>query len=463
MDLANLDHRARGYVAYGYFNANNWKSLRPADVGRLAQSSHPTILVGLCSFHFSGHVREAAVEELALQRSGKELPFLLIRLNDWVSPVREAAARAVRERIGPAYAIHFLANISLVIRLRICGRADKQFLENVFALLRRPECREQLQGGMASKDKVVRRISFQLAAEGEPTTRLSLIRSVLNDPDASARSWAVRHFLPDVTPDQLSEVVGSMLCDRHMPIRRDALWAVATKRPDLAAGHLRRALLDPHTLMRETARQFLAVAEVSDIREFYVEAVRQGEGPQLVGSICGLGECGMAPDAVSIASYLHSALPKLRRASVYGIGKLDGDRYLAGLTDLLADSKASVSREAMKALLPRAREIPLERLEALFTGYSVLHVRRNVLALIMLAGKWRRLPTLLRACADSDPQIAGLAIRSIRDWLANYNRSFAEPTTEDLEQIRDGLRRFGDILPDHLATELQACVAIFTR
>ena len=114
--------------------------------------------------------------------------------------------------------------------------------------------KDVLLAGTTSKDKAVRRISFQSAAEAEPSTRAAIIRAAMTEPDAVARSWAVRHFLPDVLPDELPDVVEPMLTDRFMPVRRDALWYAATKRPDIAEQPLRAALLDNHVSMRETAR-----------------------------------------------------------------------------------------------------------------------------------------------------------------------------------------------------------------
>jgi hypothetical protein len=79
LDLATLDQRVReSWSSYRYYDVQKWQSLRPSDIGRLAQSKFATTLVGLVSFHFNGYVREAAVVELASQRAGKELPFLLI-------------------------------------------------------------------------------------------------------------------------------------------------------------------------------------------------------------------------------------------------------------------------------------------------------------------------------------------------------------------------------------------------
>jgi hypothetical protein len=463
LDLAALDQRVRGYDSYGYYVSQDWHNLRASDVGRLARSGFVVSLVGLTSFHHNGYVRQASVEELARQRGGKELPFLLIRLNDWVSQVRDLASTAVRARLEPPYAVHFLANLALVLRLRNCGRVDRTFLEDVCALLKRPECKGVLQSGMASNDKAIRRISFQLAAEADPSTRTAILRAVMTDSDAVARSWAVRHFLPDVTPDELPSVIEAMLSDRFLPVRRDAVWAVATKRPDLAVEPLRRALLDSHVSMRETARQFLSVAGVADARSFYVEAIERGLETNRFAAICGLGESAGASDVGLLLPFLISSLPKLRRAAVYAIGKLDVEGCLAELTRLLSDAKASVSREALKALLPKVRQIPLNELERLLAYDPNFHVRRNALTLILHAEKWKKLPALLNACADVDAKIAELATRGLRDWFVNYNRSFAEPTREDFNSIEAALRKVEAKLPLKSATELRDCLKTYFK
>ncbi len=102
LDLAALDQRVRNVSEYRYGIDPQWQKLRPSDVSRLATSKFATSLVGLASFHKSGYVRETATQQLALQRTGEELPFLLIRLNDWVSEVREVATKAVRARLEPS-------------------------------------------------------------------------------------------------------------------------------------------------------------------------------------------------------------------------------------------------------------------------------------------------------------------------------------------------------------------------
>ncbi|MEO7677258.1 MAG: hypothetical protein ABIV39_10895 [Verrucomicrobiota bacterium] len=377
--------------------------------------------------------------------------------------VRDSAAKAVRMRIEPTYAVHFLANISLVLRLRALGRVDKIFVDEVCNLLKRAECKDALQTGTVSKDKTIRRISFQLAAEADPSTRTSIIRAVMTDPDAVARSWAVRHFLPDVTPEELPSFIGPMLNDCFMPVRRDAVWFVASKRPDLAVQPLRSALLDNHISMRETARHFLAVAEIKDARAFYAEAVERGDDKQRFAAICGLGESGSVSDVKLIAPFLSSKLTKLRRAAVYAIGKLDVEGQLEKLVSILSDEKPSVSREAMKALLSKARHIPLADLKLLLACGANFYARRNALTLLLHADKWKKIPALLEACADNEARLAEQAGRALRDWSFKYNSSFAEPTREDFERIQIALGKFEKALPPIFADELRACLKLYFK
>jgi HEAT repeat protein len=420
LDLATLDLRVReSWNAYGCYNLpKNWQNLKATDVERLAQSKFAMSLIGLASFHFSGYVREAAVRALDLQRTGKELPFLLIRLNDWVPQVREAAVQAVASRVEAAYAGHLLANIGLVYKLRVCGRVEKKFVDGICDLLKRPESKEGLMAGTTSKDKTVRQISFQLAAEAEPSIRAEIVSAAMSSSDSIARAWAVRHILPDVSPEDLPRVIEPLLRDRFMPVRRTALWYAATKRPDIAKQMVRTALLDDSASMRETARQFLHVAAVENIREFYSDAMKGGEPKTLAAAIRGIGETGNVADVPLVFSFLSSPITKIRRAAVYSIGRLDVEGQMPKLVTRLSDTSPSISRVALKALRPKARAIPIAELEQLFTDGGEFHVRRNALILIMAAEKWKRLPGLLKACADNNARIAEQALRRWRTGIA---------------------------------------------
>jgi HEAT repeat protein len=457
-DLVGLDQRIRMISGSDRGLDHGWRKLRPTGLRRFDSSEFAASLFGLASFHNDGYVREAAVNSLSALQDGQELPFLLIRLNDWVSPVRDAAARAVSARLLPEYAAHFLRNLRLVLRLQACGRTNRALVDLVCVLLRKPECREALQSGIKSGDRSLRRASFQLAAGAEQSVRAVIVKAALTDTDSVARAWAVRRFLPEVAANELPSVAIPMLTDRFMPVRRDALWALATKCPDLAVEPLKHAMLDRHVGMREVARHFLSADSMFDVRRFYLEALEVGESAPLGASIRGLGETGKAEDAALVLPFLGAPKPSIRRAAVYAVGKLNAEPFGEQLIKLLADEMPGVSREALKALTPKAKHQSLGKLWKLFASEQMVFVRRNAFILILFFGKWQKLPPILLACADKDVRLSGLAQNALRDWLRNYNRSFAEPTRADFEKIEAALAQTETKLPDRAAQEIRACL-----
>ena len=101
------------------------------------------------------------MRRLSRIRAGEELRFLLLRLNDWVAPVRDRARSAVLARIEPDYAVHFVACLPMVSRLGHLGRVDHgEVVGMVSDLLTRPSSLEALLAGVAHPDRDVRRATL---------------------------------------------------------------------------------------------------------------------------------------------------------------------------------------------------------------------------------------------------------------------------------------------------------------
>src|SRR5439155_9845920 len=164
-----------------------------------------------------------------------------------------------------------------------------------------------------------------------------------------------------------------------------------------------------------------------DARPFYLDALERREAKTLAAAIRGLGESGGLEDAKLVSPFLNAPEPRLRRAASYAVGKLDAEHFVGPLMQTLADEMPSVSREAMKALLPNARQQSLDEYWRLFANDRRAFVRRNAITLMLRFGKWEKLPPLLLACADQDKRLGGLAQNALGAWSRNYNSSFAEP------------------------------------
>ncbi len=453
--LAELDYRVREVGSHQPYEQDVWRQLKPGDLPHLAEGEHAISVLGLASFHASGHVREAAIRLLAERKDGIAVSYLLLRLNDWVEPVRRLARQTLQKWLTPAYAPHFLANLPLVLRLELCGRAEHtDFVQSVAKLLRSPECRDLLLQNAATGDRATRRACLRLATEGEEAGRLSILRSALDDSDSLIRFWSARRLLPDVGLEELPRLSAALVRDSFMPVRREALQALAGRLPAQATTPLRHALLDGHASIRETARYYLKEQSGFDASTFYRVSLRDAKGPKLAAAIRGLGETGGREDRQLMGPFLAAKEARLRKAAIGALARLAPEQSAEIFLKFLSADEPTVSQEACTALLPRARFIAASTLAVILGREARPVVRKNALKLVLRLGKWERLPLLLTSSGDSDEKLAQMAKAGVNAWWSRYNRSYAQPTPEQLAEAKAALTANATKLSVGLASEI---------
>ena len=437
VELASLDKRVRETLPYRQ-PETEWLKIGPEELEALLRSaSSSTEILGLASFHPSGYIRELAVRRLVQIRSGAELPFLLLRLNDWVAPLSHLALSAVQERVTPQYAGAFIQNILLVFNLAEQKRHQHgPVLSAVMNLLKRPECDGALQHGLVSLEKQVRRLCFRILREADDGRLLGTVPQMLADADPALRLAAARSARVTLSDDALDALLPLMKRDSFLPVRREALYACLERLPELAPAELREALLDSSAAMRGIARYHLRQAGTFDMPDFY----RQALAASPVASIDGLGETGTEQDVRWLLPYLSHPRAKIRRAAVRAVSRLDGDNQVEALLAALIDDRPSVVHEAREALRPRLSLLREGALWRLFKADARLHVRRDILALLASLPKWESVPFLVEAAVDEDPVVQEVAGKRLRGWYSGYNSSFVRPTQAQIMRLEEALR-----------------------
>ena len=455
-DLAWLDSALRVRSPYAGEQFYEWHKMSPSQIGRLERFGDASISVlGLASFHQSGYVREAAIERLSLITTGAEVPFLILRLNDWVSNVRDASYNAVRSRLKPEYCRSFIANFALLSRLEYAGRADhKQIIQEINGLLRSHECRAVLLESLKSEDRFVRRASFRLALESTDSDLQQIVRLALSDPDTVVRTWAARRVSTAFEGRTLHQFLELMKRDRFMPVRREALRiAVKLTSPQLH-DELRTALLDAHVSMREESRYHSRLILLMDFAAFYRQHLTAAEPRTLYSAISGLGETGKAEDDRLIVPYTSHALSKIRRAAVRALANLNRETHLDVFIEALKDDVPSVSRQGLEALADQGFLVSAARAWELFKTAPHDHVKVNALSLIESLSKWDSIGYLVRALCDADEAIVEMSRSGIQRWLARFNRSFSSPTAEQIAKLRSALEECGNRIDEATQEQL---------
>lgn len=382
----------------------------------VASTSFKSALLGLASCHRSGYVRERAVKLLdELVTDGNELPFLLVRCNDWVAPVRMAAITAVMERLNSAYAAHFLRNIRLVGRLKLCGRSSGENLAAPIEMfLTEPTCCEALLAALDSRDPDIRLACFELLIEGRHKPVSHLIERVTGSRDNKLRFRAVSAAVNMLRGEELKKVLLVFVNDTVMQVRRAALTCLAERFQDLARPYLEKALLDRHSSLRETARFLIGRLQPGhNFRNVYVKLIDSARGWMLTVAIAGIGECGEIADADVLARYLNDALPRNRRAALQASDRLNPAGVVPRLLEAIIDDSPSVSRTAATILRRHSLGMHGEPLIALAQIEQKTHAMCNLLSLVSQVNSWRAVNSVLGACSHKDPKIAEHAKRCL--------------------------------------------------
>jgi hypothetical protein len=356
-DIAWLDRHRPSWDPY-FPARSGWDALRPDDLGvDTPDATGPrAAVIALASIHPSGFVRERAVRLLAGRRDGGELPYLLVRVNDWVAPVREAAGAAVRARLQTGYAAHFVRCLPLVDALRGERRAPHlALIGDIEALLCTQAAAPAVDEALRRGGRALRRASARIAARsGDP----ALLRRAAVDSDPIVATLAARAITKTWSADALREVLPRL---RRGPprVRCLALEATCARFAGEAEPHLRRALVEEACSVRELARFLWPKADRGplDFAAFYREALALAKGRTFAAALYGLAETGGESDAPLFEPHLHDPRSAVRAAAVMGLGRCGMTRYGDALLAAMKDPSsqvASLARRWVRLRLGRA-------------------------------------------------------------------------------------------------------------
>ena len=461
--LPTLDQRIRSESYYGFQN-DRWRVAAVPLAERFRGSRAYASALCIASCHASGYVRQAAVERLDREiTSGVEIPFLLLRLDDWVAVVRQAAEQAVAHRLSDSDRQAYLKLLPLIAQMRSRLRTmESAALASIDDLLR-ADVKALVDGALASESRRGRRFGLSLAlalSRGVKETEEGVLERVIRSKDPAARlQLACWLAAGNTLPELQRQLIPRLLDDRVVAVRRVALGWCATREPGNHVATLRAALLDPSALIRSIAQFHLPKIEPIDLRHFYRAAVTEFERRLLKAALGGLGETGRSTDADLVVRFLDAPEPKIRRAALGALAKLALETHLEIFVDALQSSSAGVSRQARIALDRHAQIVGAGRLEAIFAEARHAHVRRQALSLINQLPKWQKLPLLIEIFGGSDESIRKVAENFLRNWLANYNRTHnIQPTKAEVARIRRAMDAQGLKLEGRLRLEFGALV-----
>jgi hypothetical protein len=452
-----LDEGVRSMTAEWRYNAEAGYPWLPANKVKLLfnYGVKSWAAFGHASFHINGFIREEALHHLASIADGNELPFLIIRLRDWVPEVRRVAEAAIKERIIEQYAFQWVRCLPLAYRVGQGKRYDNSLLlERVETLLLRQSGGLALMRGMSVEDTAVRRLCLRLGMDHAEIDRRMLIIMGLKDRDTTLRLMAARMVRERLGDDDKEYILPLMKANRSMAVRKEALLLALERGQGRTSVELEEALLDDRAAIRECARFYLREDGWTDFPEFYREAVKQGE-KHIIPALLGLAETGNDADIELITPFASSEKPSLRKAAVRALDRLwiNGGEEI--FLEALRSEHSGVSRAARDALVKRLHFTTRVELREIIQGAHPSCARMNALYLMSHAERWESLACLLRSSNDNSSEIRQISIRYLERWVRSFNKSFTKPDAGLVAEIGRHLDASSGVLGEDLARHIR--------
>lgn len=399
----------------------------------------------LGSFHPNGYFREQCMEALAKERG--VLPYLMLRANDWVEPVRKKAFFLLDSYTGQCSVAEILSAMPVFEKLRCSGRRSEEQLKSlknrIIACLEQTLNNEGRQA-VWSEDFSIRKSLYRMAMEEGILSMEQMEEWLQKEKDSCGMAILIRGILahPDCTLGRAEDY----LTHSNAQIRRCALEYKYEHLKDSWPG-LAAMLLDPGRGVREYASYILEKHTSLDIRGYYLKHL-EDERPEY--AILGLSEYSCRGNVTALLPGLNNPVRKVQKCTLLALGRQEDFEDEALLWKYLLDEQADISKAAYISIIKRDFYPGAERIYHAYCRTEKIHKKKYLLRLLLRENSWNRLPWLLRIYSVDLPEQEK---RMVRGGI-NCRFMYAKISETQKQEIYQALREKRDALPEGVEKEI---------
>jgi len=420
-------------------------------------------VIKLGTFMADGYGRQECMERLGSTQGA--LPFLILRMNDWVEPIQESAFILAKERLNACSLHELLCALPILEKIESARRRDADRLhllkdqmggvlgqrfgevkqEELCAVfgagsdsfVRNASCRFVNQNPVLEQEQMEHLLSLEKAAYGK---RL-LIQGIF------------RYYGCD------SKKLDSYLASKSAVVRYQALCYCFETLQDAWEG-LEKMLMDPSKRIREYAAYILVKHRKMDITAFYLHALqRQVSGTALLG----IGENGTKQELAVVIPFLENADERIRKAAFIAYGRLameSGDEMYWHYLSQRGQQNMVMARQAYRFICKYRISYHVPDLYRGFLQNRGSAQGECFLKLLLRAPSWQRLVYLLQLYCDTGLSDAWRCI--ILEKMGHRN-PYAVISRQQAQEICSILEQYGQQIPQSVIDAIRFDLRYVTR
>ena len=398
----------------------------------------------LGTFHPNGYFREKCMMELSSNQAA--FPYILLRMNDWVRPIREKATHIAYTSIEHIPIETLLMSLPYLDKLLKGRRGDQELVKNLYQKVKgrieRDICHIKWDD-MKDYELNMRKVIYKLILE-EPLLELACINRLLErEKSIALKGYIMGRILRLYACSE--KQINLYLENKTAQIRYKALVYKYEKLKGTWEG-IENLLLDLNSGIREYACYVMRRDSKLDLIDFYTAHLGD-EKPY--SAIMGIGEQGSKGDIAKIRPFLESDEPKSVRIALKAMTKLLKEEGKPLYEHYLYHEQPSISKVAYIALRDYEIKLGAEKLYEALEIESHEHVKRYLILLLLREKSWSRLPYLLLLYDYEQERLRAQIRQSIY-----YRNMYEEVSIRQEEKIKQVLSLKNESLPKEVVQRI---------
>ena len=414
------------YSSFSYIDIYKTKQV---DVLSQFPDSMAVELLGVASLNASGYIRQDAIKALKKCKSSRKIPYLLLRLADWVPQVRDAALKAVSECFKEKYAESFLGYTYILDWMARVERVDLTQIRNQIIECVISSSKQNLYRALESSDANVRLFSFDALFRKE-SDNAELIQKGAKDLNPRIRWRAFKQVLEQ--QNTLMSHISLFLVDSSPQIRSAAMMAIPENQWLEYSEQVFQNIFSNSPSIRNTSRFLMKKHGVTSFADEYRSRLKYGMITP--GILSGLAETGEKDDFNIILPYCSNPKSKVRSAAIAGLYRLKSKEAIPYLIEALKDLNSRVRRISV-SLLCKDSHFDDDLVRKVLKD-EMATSRIAALKVLCYSARWEALGDILSVVSDTQVEVRELAWSKYVWWyLKRSANNWTKPTESTLHQV----------------------------
>lgn len=402
-------------------------------------------ILRLGTFHPNGFYRQMCMESLRAYKDN--LPFYILRMNDWVSTIRPLAYELSMEEMANDNVFVIFRALPMIDKVKNSGRREKEYINEILALAEKiilkkiPDCSLY---DIAKSEAIIKNLIYKYLCKNKILTLNEMKQLLKMEKTGYGKGLIVNAIFNNY--DLSIEEIDEYLSSKNAIVRFKAVEYKYKKLKQPWIG-IESLLLDKSKRIRGNVNFILSRTGSFNVLEYYKNELKANN----MVAILGIGECGSGKDVDVILPYLKSDDDAIVKKALKAYGMLMTYNGSETYWEYLFNRSEVVSNEAHRLIRKNNVHYGGNQLFEAYEKNKNSKLGEMLILLLLREGIWSNLKYLLMLYDDEN--LSDNIIGLIRIKISLRNKYYVSLSPKQKEEIINVLAVKNN-LPNELVDEI---------